>query len=78
MPSRVIVAWRASACTENGPWMNRPSRPIIVSLSPKIHPRGYLRLTPSEGGMAISWACRSNLPVEALGGPDGFCRSDVR
>lgn len=55
-----------------------PDGEIIVSLSPKIHPRGYLRLTPSEGGMAISWACRSNLPVEALGGPDGFCRSDVR
>lgn len=55
-----------------------PDGEIIVSLSPKIHPRGYLRLKPSEGGMAIHWACRSNLPAEALGGPDGFCTSDAR
>lgn len=55
-----------------------PDGEIIVSLSPKIHPRGYLRLKPSEGGMAINWACRSNLPAEALGGPDGFCTSETR
>lgn len=51
---------------------------LIVSLSPKLYPRGYLRLKPVEGGMAISWSCRSNLPAGALGGPDGFCHSDAR
>lgn len=55
-----------------------PEGEIIVSLSPKLHPRGYLRLKPSDGGMALSWSCRSNLPADVLGGPDGFCRSDLR
>lgn len=48
---------------------------IIVSLSAKVYPRGYLRLTPKNNGLAVSWSCRSNLPVSALGGESGFCRS---
>lgn len=48
---------------------------IIVSLSSKVYPRGYLRLKPKHNGMTVSWACRSNLPASALGGENGFCRS---
>lgn len=48
---------------------------IIVALSAKVYPRGYLRLTPKNNGLSVSWSCRSNLPVSALGGESGFCRS---
>lgn len=48
---------------------------IIVTLSSKVYPRGYLRLKPKYNGLSVSWACRSNLPASALGGENGFCHS---
>jgi len=52
-----------------------PEGEIIVSLSGKVYPRGYLRLMPKNNGMSVSWDCRSNLPPAAFGGEDGYCRS---
>lgn len=52
-----------------------PQGEIIVTLSPQLYSRGYLRLAPKAGAMAVTWSCRSNLPAAALGGANGFCQS---
>lgn len=51
---------------------------IVVTLSPQLSPKGWLRLTPANRSVAVTWSCSSNLPASALGGPDGFCRSVAR
>lgn len=51
---------------------------IVVTLSPRLSPKGWLRLTPANRSVAVTWSCSSNLPASALGGPDGFCRSVAR
>lgn len=51
---------------------------IVVTLAPGMYPKGWLRLTPTNRSVAVTWGCSSNLPASALGGPDGFCRSVAR
>ena len=51
---------------------------IIVSLAESVSPQAWLRLKPTDNHINVLWSCRSNLPAAALGGSNGFCKSEAR
>lgn len=48
---------------------------LVVNFAAEVKAGAWLKLKPRDNHINVQWECRSNLPAEALGGSNGFCKS---
>ncbi|MDQ8037978.1 MAG: pilin [Pedobacter sp.] len=48
---------------------------IVVTFASEVQAGAWLKLKPRDNHINVQWSCSSNLPAQALGGENGFCKS---
>lgn len=48
---------------------------IVVTFAGEVREGAWLKLKPRDNNISVQWSCSSNLPAQALGGENGFCKS---
>jgi hypothetical protein len=48
---------------------------IVVTFASELQAGAWLKLKPRDNHINVQWSCSSNLPAQALGGENGFCKS---